>query len=105
MAARGWIRSRTGEPKLHSGAEGPFQGTPNQTPIETLLQEAAYEMLETGDADFAGVWLLSSADEPHLEGEVVLAESGPIPERWRKLYTQVPAIHDLLQSDADEILI
>jgi signal transduction histidine kinase/ActR/RegA family two-component response regulator len=76
--------------------------------LERLAPLAARELLKAGNADRAGIWFLKESDGgPSRTLEGVMMESGGsfVPEHWMSLDPSLPELLELLEGNADEVLL
>lgn len=73
-------------------------------PVGRLVELTSQSLLDTGEADRAGVWLRSEKVPGVLEGSVVDAEMSRVPESWKTLDAMHPGVAEMLASDEPLLL-
>ncbi len=99
MAGAGWMRFR----RQRRGEVAPpgalRRASARGDPLEKMLEQAAREFLLVGEAERAAVWLESPQHPDCLVGTVVEADSGAVPEQWKRLDVSLPFFRTLLASE------
>jgi PAS domain S-box-containing protein len=67
-------------------------------PTEELLELGARVLLEAGQADRAGVWVVQNREPKELSGPVVDVNFTPVPQEWRTPHLPAPVLGMLLHS-------
>ncbi len=93
-----WPRIRRSEAGVTTRTGVIFRAAAAAQPTEQLLELGARSLLETGQADRAGVWVAQDRELGALCGPVLDASFTPGPEEWRSPKLSPPVLGMLLHS-------